>query len=320
MTSKISIAMCSYNGAKYLQEQLDSIARQSRLPNELVVCDDNSSDQSLYILERFSSSAPFPVRLFKNQTNMGSTRNFEKALTLCEGDIIALSDQDDTWHDDKLERLEEVFNSSMQVGVVFANGNIVDEDLICLGYTLWDTYNFKNKDKQKMQRGESFDILLNHNVITGATMAFRSSFRNKITPIAPLWVHDAWIALVLSIYCKIEFIDKPLIEYRQHSEQQIGGLEKDLGAKIAISRSVTDYDGQIRQFEMLLEHFRKQGSKQSEYHAVKIIDKIEHLRARANVNGCNLLVKTMRCTGELLRGKYHRYSNGYLSYIKDIVV
>lgn len=91
----ISTAMCTYNGEKYLREQLESIARQTLLPNELVVCDDCSSDETVEIIQDFSRNAPFSVRLMINENNLGFAKNFEKAITLCSGEIIVLSDQDD---------------------------------------------------------------------------------------------------------------------------------------------------------------------------------------------------------------------------------
>ena len=85
---KISIALCTYNGAKFLQEQLDSIAFQTRIPDEMIICDDQSKDSTLEILKNFVSKASFPVRLFLNEKNLGSTKNFGKAIGLCTGDII----------------------------------------------------------------------------------------------------------------------------------------------------------------------------------------------------------------------------------------
>ena len=125
---KFSVAMCTYNGAAYLEEQLDSIARQIRLPDELVVCDDNSSDESLRILRSFAARSAFPVRLHSNESNLGSTKNFEKAICLCSGDVIALADQDDVWHPEKLAILEREFSSTPDVGLVFTDAEIVDEN------------------------------------------------------------------------------------------------------------------------------------------------------------------------------------------------
>jgi glycosyltransferase involved in cell wall biosynthesis len=103
--TRISIAMATYNGAQYLREQLDSFTRQTRLPDELVVCDDCSSDDTVEILNDFASAAPFRVRTVVNDVNLGHVRNFEKALSLCDGELVFLSDQDDVWFEGKLDAI-----------------------------------------------------------------------------------------------------------------------------------------------------------------------------------------------------------------------
>src|SRR3712207_5989304 len=99
----LSVALCTYDGARYLPEQLESLARQRRLPDELVVCDDGSADDTVDVVRRFADRAPFAVRLSLNPQNLGFVKNFEQAIRLCRGDLIALADQDDVWHPQKLE-------------------------------------------------------------------------------------------------------------------------------------------------------------------------------------------------------------------------
>ena len=94
----LSIALATYNGAVYLKEQLESIAAQTRTPDELVISDDQSTDDTLRVIEEFAATAGFPVRLSVNEANLGIAKNFEKAISLCRGDLIFLSDQDDVWH------------------------------------------------------------------------------------------------------------------------------------------------------------------------------------------------------------------------------
>src|SRR6266851_3311364 len=107
----ISIAMCTYNGERFLQQQLDSIAQQTLLPAELVVCDDGSTDRTIEILEDFASSAPFAVRIHRNETNLGYRANFMKCAMFCSGDFIAFCDQDDVWRPDKLARQIDHFKN-----------------------------------------------------------------------------------------------------------------------------------------------------------------------------------------------------------------
>ena len=102
--NKISVALCTYNGERFLRQQLESIQQQSRLPDELVVCDDRSRDQTVAIVREFATSVSFPVVIVQNPETLGSSRNFEKAIRLCTGDLIALSDQDDIWYPNRLQR------------------------------------------------------------------------------------------------------------------------------------------------------------------------------------------------------------------------
>lgn len=224
---QLSIAMCTYNGENYLQEQLESIAGQTRLPDELVVCDDCSRDNTVKIIKKFANTVPFPVHIFVNDINLGSTKNFEKAISLCKGDIIALSDQDDVWHADKLMCIERVFLNSTEVGVVFTDAEVVDEQLNAIGYTLWQAINFNKKKQKKVLNGKALELLLKGNFVTGATMAFQSKYKDIILPIPDdlllrIWVHDGWISLLIAAVGSVTFLPIPLIKYRQHSNNQAG--------------------------------------------------------------------------------------------------
>src|SRR4051812_29809463 len=103
MTETVSVAMATYNGAEFIRDQLRSLALQKRLPDELVVSDDGSTDDTVDILEAFAETAPFPVRISVNRENLGFTRNFERAILGCGGDIIYICDQDDVWFPNKIQ-------------------------------------------------------------------------------------------------------------------------------------------------------------------------------------------------------------------------
>ena len=192
----LSVAMCTYNGSRFLQEQLDSIASQTRLPGEMVVCDDGSTDDTLQILDGFQKTAPFLVRIHQNEVKLGSTRNFEKAISLCKGDVIVLSDQDDVCLPHKIEKLEHIFKSNPDIGYVFSDALIVDEQLHSLGYTMWEGIHFSIKQRNIFKQGHQVKVLLKHNMVTGSTMAIKSEIKNLILPISEEWIHDAWIALL----------------------------------------------------------------------------------------------------------------------------
>ena len=132
---KVSIAMATYNGARYLQEQLDSFIAQTRQPDELVVNDDCSTDATIEILEAFASSAPFNVFVHRNDRNYGYCGNFNHALLRCSGDLVFLSDQDDVWFAEKIERLVESTVEHPEVLVVMNDAALTHGDLSETGLT-----------------------------------------------------------------------------------------------------------------------------------------------------------------------------------------
>ena len=219
---RISVAMCTFNGEKYLSQQLGSILNQTVLPVELVICDDGSTDQTLELAHTFAQQAPFPVRIIANSQRLGSTKNFEKAIGLCSGEIISLCDQDDVWYPRKLEALISVFQSDVSLGGVFSDGDLTGANGEPLGVTLWQSFLFDSQDQDAVSCGLADDALLRHSIVTGATLAFRSSLRDRLLPIPNSWVHDGWIAWMLSLNSKLGLCSKKLIAYRIHPSQQIG--------------------------------------------------------------------------------------------------
>ncbi len=143
MSIELSVAMCTYNGAAFLPAQLQSIVTQTRLPDELVICDDRSSDDTVGIINAFAHTAPFPVRFEINETNLNSTKNFERAISQCRGRIIALSDQDDLWLSQKLERICTVLDANPNAGYVFSDADLVDREAVPLGETAWRVVKFR---------------------------------------------------------------------------------------------------------------------------------------------------------------------------------
>lgn len=323
----MAIAMCTYNGAEYLTQQLESIANQTYLPRQLVVCDDCSQDETIDILEKFSKIAPFHVDIYKNKKNIGSTKNFEQAIQLCNADLIALADQDDVWIPDKLLKLTIQLDSHPNAGFAFSDASMVDSNLNPLGYTMWQSVNF-SKLVRHYQKGEDVNILIQRNVVTGATMAFRQNIRNMITPIPRTWVHDGWISLVLSIAGQPGLpINEPLILYRQHRRQQLGGLKKN-----KLSELINPTEGRAafkEQLKMTIEAYEdlkmylmnqiiEKDSNMQNSPIKQINEKISHLKKRALFLKKNRIARIIPIIRELRQGGYHRYSNSYESAIKDL--
>jgi hypothetical protein len=137
-------------------------------------------------------------------------------------------------------------------------------------------------------------------------------------PISPLWVHDAWIALLLSMISNIKLIDKELIEYRRHRNQQCGVATRKLIQQMAIALKAKNYTAQVHLYEMIIEHNQKNKFK-SEQQILLISDKIDLLRKRQNIYNSGTLLKLVLALNELTQWRYHKYSSGFKSFIKDII-
>jgi glycosyltransferase involved in cell wall biosynthesis len=218
---RISVAMCTYNGERFLAQQLLSIARQNRTPDELIIADDGSSDKTASIAAEFAASAPFPVRIFVNQQNLGFVANFERAIRACEGDFIALSDQDDIWYPTRLEQSLQAFQENPDAGLVFSDADVVDEQGNPTGMRLWKNFGFEAGQQQQLRKGD-LSVLVKKRFVTGATVMLRSQIRESCLPVGTGWLHDEWFAVIAASVARIVAIDEPLIRYRQHTSQQVG--------------------------------------------------------------------------------------------------
>lgn len=328
----VSVAICTFNGEKYLKEQLDSIASQSRIPDEIVLCDDCSKDGTMDIIKKYSSNSSLPIHFVVNEKNLGTIKNFEKAISLCTGDIILLSDQDDIWHPQKIERIENTFLSSTNFGAVFSNANVVDENLMYMGYTLWQSIRFTKSEQRLVSNGKSLDVLLKHNVAAGTTLAFSAQYKKYLLPIPKYCIHDLWIMLIISMKSDIAMIDERLVEYRQHSDQQIGAKKKWLLSKYLNANDHSNQDsfsniwknatGIPLEYELSIYKSVYERLIKIDIDPIKLSklkSKIMHLQARQSASKKNKLLRLPIILRELFTMRYDRYSNGMIYIIKDLL-
>lgn len=201
---RISIAMATYNGARYLREQLESFVRQARQSDELVVTDDGSSDDTPAILESFRSSAPFEVKVYRNSVRLGYTKNFEKALSLCSGDVIFMSDQDDVWFPEKIERVTSHLSSNPQMMAITNDEILTDEKLTPHG----------EGALRSLKSAGAQDTAF----FPGCCTAIRREWRDAALPIpAHDFTYDRWINTLADLLCLRVFLKEPLQYSRRHA-------------------------------------------------------------------------------------------------------
>lgn len=222
---QVSVALCTYNGEKYIEEQLNSILAQTVGVNEIVISDDGSTDGTLNVVQAILSKSNIPFKILKNAGQKGVCGNFFNAISACSNEIIFTCDQDDVWKKDKVEKMIAPFENNENVLLVFSDATLVDGNLKPLGSNLWKTLSFKPlKDSSKM-----FDVLLGLRVVTGACMAVRRDFAFFCGIARGGWLHDAWFAINASVRGDVIPINEELIFYRQHDNNTVGA--KKIGSK-----------------------------------------------------------------------------------------
>ena len=219
----ISVALCTYNGEKYISQQLDSILTQSMPVDEIVINDDCSTDSTMIILNDYASQYP-QIKYKTNSSNIGFVKNFEKTISECYGDYIFFSDQDDIWKKDKVKITIDYLKETGMYGV-FTDGLLIDQFGRSLGDTLFSRIKLIPYIENSLLGKYAFEVLcLNRNYVTGATLAITKTAKKLVIPFktSSNIYHDMWVALKLSANDKLGYINQQLISYRIHPNQECG--------------------------------------------------------------------------------------------------
>jgi glycosyltransferase involved in cell wall biosynthesis len=284
----------------------------------LLAFDDGSQDRTIAELEACIPRASFPLRIVHNGSNLGYLRNFEQAILRCDTDIIVLSDQDDWWRPDKLEKIEAAFQRDAQAAGIFSDGEIVDEKLNSLGYGVLDALKVTQSERASAQDGRLLPVLLRRNIVAGAAFAFRSDWKQRVLPIPASAVHDEWIALIIAGHGALRFLPDRLIRYRQHGGNQLGLRRMDLGERFrSLLRSRRP---EIERQAALMDNLRERLVRTAAPAlTLKEIDgKIAHLRRRLSLPKSRLM-RAQIVAEEVTTGRYSRYSSSWRSAVRDLV-
>ena len=243
---KISVAFIVYNGSQYLRTQLDSILAQTHKVDEIIICDDASSDNSKEILEEYKNKHPNLFFIHYNNQNIGPTKNIEKAIQACTGELILLADQDDYWETNKVDTIVNWFEQNATMNGVFTNGTLINsKGELDNKYSLWDVMSFPYKTiKSKTELNNSLKLYINtvENTVTGATLAIKNNlpFLKQPFPTIKNLVHDRWLAMNLAETNSLGILDEKLIRYRIHSKQAIGGMTENIEKYIELNANLLE--------------------------------------------------------------------------------
>lgn len=232
MTPRVSVALCTYNGGRFIAEQLESILDQDEVL-EVVISDDGSTDDTLEqvqgVVDRRGAAST--VRVIRGG-GLGVTANFEHAVRACRGELIALSDQDDVWLPGRLAAQVGSLDAAPGAALLFADAELIDAEGVPLGATLFERLEVGPALLAAVASPRGFDQLLRRNIATGATVVFRRALLDQTLPFPREWVHDEWLAIVAAATSGVIPLDRPVTAYRQHGANEIGVAEPTLRHKI----------------------------------------------------------------------------------------
>lgn len=317
----ISVALCTHNGAAYIEEQLLSILEQQPAPTQLVVSDDASRDDTVARVRAIAARFPaVQLTVFENVPPLGVTKNFEQAIRACTGDLIALSDQDDVWHTGRLALFASQFAAQPAVSLIHSDARLVDGAGAPLGHTLSGALGVGAGEVASIHAGDAFSVMLRRNLVTGACTVFRRSLVEFAAPFPPSWVHDEWLGIIAAAVTSTDFVEQPTIDYRQHGSNQIGATKLTLAGKFGrMMEPRRDRNARLEtNMTVLVDRLQRLGARVSDEKVTRALAKLEHERMR-NALPAARFRRIPNVTRAFAAGHYGRYSRGPLDAVRDVL-
>lgn len=327
VTPTISVALCSYNGERFIAEQVASILAQTMLPGELVLSDDASTDSTVAVVTRVvadftvaNPGRPIVLRVLRNPVSLGVVKNFEQAIGATTGELVVLSDQDDRWAPDRVERAVETFEQQPGLLLVYSNANLIDASGAPLGDSLFGALGLTVREREQMRSGRAFDALLGRNLATGATTMFRRRLLTDALPFPVSWVHDEWLAVIAAASGEVTFLDERLIDYRQHGANAIGAQRIGLSGRLDKLREPREARnrGLVERAAALVSRLELLGLGVAPGSADRARAKLAHERARLALPA-RRFQRVLPILRELSAGRYSRYGRGLQDVLRDLV-
>jgi glycosyltransferase involved in cell wall biosynthesis len=319
--------MCTYNAVHFVDEQLESFLSQEQLPAELVVQDDGSIDGTVQRVEAFAQRAPFPVRLAINETRLGPTGNFERAMGRTTGEIVLLSDADDWWHPARIAAVVRAFVARPQLGCVLSDAELVDGVGRPKGQTLWQSIGFGPMSQYRFEHGDVEYALLKRTIGFGGTMALHRRVLNVALPIPRPWGHDNWSLNVAAALFDVAILPRALMSYRQHGSQYSGTAKLGVLERLRKEKErkpVRDWVPSGVSYSSLIDRLEKSQDLAQDrdrltryLHSLRLKEAHQLSRERLSDSAWARLAPIAI---ELIGGRYSRFSNGLPSAIRDLLL
>lgn len=234
----IEVLIATYNGEKYIKQQLESICSQSRKPDGILVTDGGSIDLTLDLCYKYLKDSGIGFRILETREQLNVAENFSKGIKNINGDIVFFSDQDDIWDVDKISVIEQEF-VNRKCDIAFSDAYVVNSDISQMyKKTLWDCIGFENNLRSCCFSSKNKILLhriLKGNFVTGMCMAVTREFALKCLPIPKGVLHDEWLAICGTLAGNICSVNKCLVKYRQH-DHNVMGVNKNIKQRISESK------------------------------------------------------------------------------------
>lgn len=313
--------MATFNGARYVAEQVHSILDQEVLPDELVVSDDGSDDDTLDVIRAvFSGRSETSVALkVVAGTHSGVTGNFERAIRATSGDHIFLCDQDDRWHPDRILAVEVMFEQDANLEFVHADAELIDGVGNPLGTRLLDALGVTAQERSAIHSGRALEVFIRRNVATGAASAFRKTLLQRALPFPSQWVHDEWLATLAAAAGTLALLEQPVTDYRQHGANEIGVSTQTLGYKLGrmLEPRNDHYAALAARFARLQDRMRDEHLTADAEGLLR--EKVEFESARADYPKVRI-ARLRPVLSQVRRGRYRMLSSqGSMDVLRDLV-
>ncbi len=328
--SSVSVALCTHNGARFLEEQIRSICAQTHPPAEVVLSDDASADGSVELVcrllqacSRSHGALPITLRVLRNAQPLGARANFEQAVRHCRGELIVLCDQDDVWQPHRLRTLVDCMDARPDLDLVHSDARLVDAEGQPLGRTLLQGFGVQPWELARIHAGDALSVLLRRSCVTGATTLFRRRLLDAALPFPAQWWHDEWLALIAAVVGRTDVIESALVDYRQHGANVIGVPSaapwlKAVRGALAPGGSLRRR-GRLARAEVLWQRVQALGDGVQAERARRVEELLAHERLRAGLpqSRAARLGPVLR---DALAGRYRRFSHGWRSVARDLLV
>lgn len=232
----ISVALCTYNGEKFLTAQLESIKRQTLLPDEIIFGDDGSTDNTLSLLTEYKvhfEELGIKTSILPPSGAAHIVTNFERTLQATQGGIIFLSDQDDVWHEDRISQSVFMLENNPEVLLLHGDAELIDKHGHKLPQTLFEKLKYSHLLQNEANSGAAFDLLLQRNLVTGATAVIRRELLSDSIPFSQHWLHDEWLAIIAAAKNGYFVVQDELISYRLHDDNSVGLQKRSIRGLLA---------------------------------------------------------------------------------------